>query len=308
MDAKRARFDVTEEDMKRHLECPICFEIPRDGVMLQCRNGHNVCAACKKNLGGGAKCPQAGCDYLDPPTRNRTVAGLVDCLPFAWPCKYAKSAGCTYEGAKPELDAHEAGCECRPVPCPARFCNRPFPAKTIVGHCQIVHKAELIHVPNAFDQWFLWRGSYVDDSLQTRHWKEHLFATGAGEMLLCSHYENGLVYFWVVALAGKAVADRLRCKISFGVAIQPLRSVNAPDEAKCSKTVVVPSPPNAMWFTTPVFPIDWSRQKIMKDPDCMSVSPYSIRKMLSKNVTEEERQQLADGKFNLKLNIVKYTA
>lgn len=50
------KFDLDE--MKRHVECPICYDIPRDGVMLLCKNGHNVCDACKIKLGHDVKCPQ----------------------------------------------------------------------------------------------------------------------------------------------------------------------------------------------------------------------------------------------------------
>ncbi len=49
-----------------HVECPICTEIPRDGIMLQCLNGHNVCSVCKNKMGEDAKCPQGRyvCIYL----------------------------------------------------------------------------------------------------------------------------------------------------------------------------------------------------------------------------------------------------
>ncbi len=61
--AKRPKIEVIDrsshaEVMRPHVECPICTEVPRDGVMLQCVNGHNVCAVCKNKMDKDAKCPQ----------------------------------------------------------------------------------------------------------------------------------------------------------------------------------------------------------------------------------------------------------
>ncbi len=49
--------------LEPHVECPICTEIPRDGVMLQCLNGHNLCAVCKDKIGEDAKCPLGRYEY-----------------------------------------------------------------------------------------------------------------------------------------------------------------------------------------------------------------------------------------------------
>lgn len=36
----------------RHLECPVCLGIPRDGAVYQCQNGHNICWDCLGKLEG----------------------------------------------------------------------------------------------------------------------------------------------------------------------------------------------------------------------------------------------------------------
>jgi hypothetical protein len=54
-ETKRPTFDLDE--MRRYVECPICYDIPRD-IVLVCKNGHNVCDSCKNKLGANASCPQ----------------------------------------------------------------------------------------------------------------------------------------------------------------------------------------------------------------------------------------------------------
>jgi hypothetical protein len=100
---------VDLETMRKHLECPICFHVPRDGIMLQCRNGHNICSTCKdqldtNNTSNTTKCPQGRCAYINPPTMNRIVADLVENLPLEFKCKYSKYAsGCKFKGTEDML-------------------------------------------------------------------------------------------------------------------------------------------------------------------------------------------------------------
>lgn len=35
--------------LRSSLECPVCLEVPKSGPFPQCRNGHLVCAKCKRN-------------------------------------------------------------------------------------------------------------------------------------------------------------------------------------------------------------------------------------------------------------------
>jgi hypothetical protein len=50
------RMDVAKA-LTPHLECPVCLNVPRDGVVLMCVNGHSVCNVCLNKLGKEAKCP-----------------------------------------------------------------------------------------------------------------------------------------------------------------------------------------------------------------------------------------------------------
>jgi hypothetical protein len=200
-----------------HVECPICTEIPRDGVMLQCANGHNVCAVCKNKL-GEAVCPMGryeycysglllctvcgkltaftyiwtanlaisptlSCHYFEikfllrviyqllnlhlaygqiskythcrcafgtPPAQNPTVASLIRSF-FEWPCKYQAAASCEFEGAGPELAAHEDACKRQLVICPKFECGlKIISFGTIVEHLGSTHNIiGKVNIPSA---------------------------------------------------------------------------------------------------------------------------------------------------------------
>ena len=40
------------------LECPVCNAVPVKSAVLQCVNGHVVCASCYAELRNGKVCPQ----------------------------------------------------------------------------------------------------------------------------------------------------------------------------------------------------------------------------------------------------------
>ena len=34
------------EELRKSLECPVCWEIPEAGPLYQCENGHTLCSGC----------------------------------------------------------------------------------------------------------------------------------------------------------------------------------------------------------------------------------------------------------------------
>jgi hypothetical protein len=126
--------------LETHLECPICLSVPRDGVMLQCLNGHNLCGKCFIKLGRYAKCPQGRCNFAAPPTRNFIVANLVEKFPFKWACKYQTETCSQFEGTRPELDVHEAACKKQlPIACPLYDCDETVSFGSVGQHLDTEH-------------------------------------------------------------------------------------------------------------------------------------------------------------------------
>jgi hypothetical protein len=124
--------------MKKLAECSVCRRVPRHGVMLLCRDGHNVCVACKNKLEDNKQCA-----FNDPSTPSKAVATIVGKkMPFEFPCKYSEAddgghSECTFEATVDELKR----CESRSVPCPLEFCCKFVSANLVVDHLVKEHGA-----------------------------------------------------------------------------------------------------------------------------------------------------------------------
>ena len=42
-------------ELRKSLECPVCFETPKAGPLYQCQNGHILCSVCIDKV---QECPQ----------------------------------------------------------------------------------------------------------------------------------------------------------------------------------------------------------------------------------------------------------
>lgn len=57
-------------NLKKALECPVCFYTPNNGPLYQCENGHILCSGCIEKV---QECPQ--CRTKLPATKIRCLLG-----------------------------------------------------------------------------------------------------------------------------------------------------------------------------------------------------------------------------------------
>jgi hypothetical protein len=288
--SKRAKFDVKEEDMKRIVECPICFNMPRDGVMLLCINGHNVCATCKTRLEtNNAKCPQGNCNYDDPPRRNRTVADLVDKLPFEFPCKFAKAkdvnhSSCEFKDTIDMLKRHEIMCEHRSVKCLRDACKVILSADKIIEHYTTTHNAPVPRKStDTIETGYLWRQEHKSSS-ECFGWSEFPRVVSTGFVFPNAYFREGQIFIWLQMVAHSSVTEKLKCEIK-------LRK----DDFLMTDIV-------------PINPIDWTREEIIENKGCMCVNIWNIQKILTEDIAEEEKKNGYCAKFKVTFKIIKKNA
>jgi hypothetical protein len=100
------------------VECPVCMEVPRNGPIHQCKNGHVVCNKCKPKL---RRCPSCR-EPID--ARSLKIEQLVDLVPG--PFKFSQS-GCKTELVPSLLRNHEIDCktkcvmQCRNMHCSTKI-------------------------------------------------------------------------------------------------------------------------------------------------------------------------------------------
>ena len=102
--------------VKSHLECPVCFNIPRDLPIPSCPSGHIVCRPCKTRVND---CPT--CRQPMPPNMTNSLAGaLIEQVQHK--CKFADQ-GCKVKMMLKDLVTHEKECPDRTIKCPWPGCG-----------------------------------------------------------------------------------------------------------------------------------------------------------------------------------------
>jgi len=121
------------DDIKHSLECPVCARIALPPVM-QCRNGHVTCNACRMKV---QSCPM--CREIDIDIRNLFAEKAITYMNI--PCEY-KSFGCRIEIHFKDKENHERGCHFRPYICPYIECDHKLAADAVVLHVSTAHREE----------------------------------------------------------------------------------------------------------------------------------------------------------------------
>ena len=105
------KFKVDGDVLAASLECPVCFNVPRDLPIPQCPSGHIVCKDCRRYL---SECPT--CRRRLFANNNSSIAAfLIDHIPHK--CKF-NEFGCEEKGLLCDLKIHEKECPERTVKCP----------------------------------------------------------------------------------------------------------------------------------------------------------------------------------------------
>ena len=119
--AKRARID---ENLKEHVQCPVCMEVPRAGPIYACPNGHLVCQMCK-----GGTCPI--CREAMGQHRSLLAVAVIENILHG--CKY-EGEGCEEVFKLENLSEHEKVCKHRKVSCPMGQCDQKIALSKLLDH------------------------------------------------------------------------------------------------------------------------------------------------------------------------------
>jgi len=119
---------LTNLDLEKELECPVCLIIPRSFPIYQCRLGHSICSECHPRLPRlyrSRRCPVCQAKYCNPPTRNFLAEKVIECVRRT--CRF-DFHGCDFSVSdSSSLVSHETTCQFRPkgFKVPKRVSNEP---------------------------------------------------------------------------------------------------------------------------------------------------------------------------------------
>jgi len=111
------------DDIKKQVECPVCFEVPREGSIFVCPNGHHVCQKCKRD-----SCPT--CREAMGDRKSLVAVAVIERIPHD--CKYVD---CEENLALNNIAKHEKVCLHRVVDCPNYpKCDQRVPLSKLLTH------------------------------------------------------------------------------------------------------------------------------------------------------------------------------
>ena len=62
-----ARLAISVGELRKSLECPVCFHTPKAGPLYQCENGHILCSGCNEKV---QQCPECRVNLPNVRMRN----------------------------------------------------------------------------------------------------------------------------------------------------------------------------------------------------------------------------------------------
>lgn len=127
-----------DEQLAKAVECPVCLEIPRQGPINQCTNGHLICNACYPKL---TTCPVCKCVLAASATRCLLADLVLEFVPNT--CKF-HTHGCDKVLISKARKEHEVICPFREVQCPNLNCHTKVTLPKLLEHTQTEHKFAVI--------------------------------------------------------------------------------------------------------------------------------------------------------------------
>ena len=118
--------------MESQLECPVCFNIPRDLPVPSCPAGHIVCRPCKERVEDCHTCRQP----MPANMTNSVVGALIEQVQHS--CKY-NDQGCQVKMMLEDLVTHEKQCQEKIIECPYYECDKLVKLKDFDKHTRFSH-------------------------------------------------------------------------------------------------------------------------------------------------------------------------
>jgi len=128
MESSGNKHDIQDDWIVKLLECPECFNIPRELPIPQCPAGHIVCRSCKDSV--QSNCPTCRRRMYHDGTSS-LAASLIEKVPHK--CKYS-FYGCEVKDLLAPLKIHEEKCVERTIKCLSCRCEAVVQLKKFEEH------------------------------------------------------------------------------------------------------------------------------------------------------------------------------
>jgi len=133
------KYDNLVTKMQAKVECPVCFEVPKQAPVPVCPNGHVVCQGCKRDL-----CPT--CRVRMGHGTSILAVTVIENIPHS--CEF-QIYGCQVSCSIVSLPTHQATCVYRAVKCPNFNCVERVPLTLLAEHTlrRCIHNGTFYSTP-----------------------------------------------------------------------------------------------------------------------------------------------------------------
>jgi len=123
---KKLKFELEKFDyLKKSVECPVCFVVPRKGPIFTCPNGHLLCQKCKTE-----SCPTC----REATGDNKSLLAVAVIENILHDCKFVN---CEEKLSLNQIGEHEKVCKHRVVSCPYYLkCVENVPLTKLTAHLE----------------------------------------------------------------------------------------------------------------------------------------------------------------------------
>jgi len=188
------------DQLKDKIECPVCMEVPRNGPVPVCPNGHFVCIKCKT-----AACPTC---RVPMGTGMSLLAGVViDNIKHV--CRFVE---CEESFPCDKVEDHEKTCQHRIVSCPYDLCNEKIALSGLLNHLQLSTSrcsVNSVKVPRVIDGLNGVGISYYKENSEESllksemSWAMNIFSYEGNVFAVIPKKYDNFYYFTIVMLGSK---------------------------------------------------------------------------------------------------------
>jgi len=190
------------EDLKEHVMCPVCLEVPRSGPIYACPNGHHVCKKCKQK-----DCPI--CRAVMGSNKSLLAVEIIENILHK--CKFVKCEDMFHLGY--ELFAHERNCEHRIVSCLESDCDEKFALSDLREHrgrkssCSGIENIRVEYEANVTVIEDFCIGEIVELKNKETSWPVHWYTFYNSPVALCVNKSTEHYHFYIVLVESEGVCE-----------------------------------------------------------------------------------------------------
>jgi len=191
------KYDSLVTKLQAKVECPVCYDVPKQAPVPICPNGHVVCQGCKRDL-----CPT--CRVRMGMGTSILAVTVIENIPHS--CEF-QIYGCQTTCSIVTLPTHQATCQYRAVKCPNFNCAERVPLTLLAEHSlrRCIHNGTFYSTPLSNSYNYIIPANQTDqfDNRRNSTWRpDGITFDGKNFFLKITRKGKKAMWYFYVQMAG----------------------------------------------------------------------------------------------------------